>query len=1107
MSFHLNSICVGSWFLYSVSSLLISVFFSSVLLSVIMGFFRYRFLWLICLFLGENTRPGQTLQERRGAGELSKKRQFENATTSEATEQYNFQIGTDLVNEWRVFQNWACNAPQVRREATTAFTETVEGSQVDRVLLIGGLASVGSLNYRHSYLNTTWVYYEETNSWRVADNLSARRPGSRSISLVTVCNEYVIQRPAFVRNSTWIFLVKTKEWQQVPLDGESPSSKSYVSSNLGYGVVYVAVRDTHTACHCRQAVIFVPCGSHHYNISSMHQLICVNDSDRMSYRWTTISAKHPGYPVEIICQSVISSASKEMILAIVNGCLWYYNVHVATWTPTTSCTHAQLPAYKSLLSTAITEVEQNVRSYTFLDLLNLRVICLSLSNLPATSERILGNGPSLSRVYSTRTLSNNQFLAYEKEEYYSCGSSKWSLKRENASAIWTWSRLSATVKFPYSLLFFTITSMRHHNFYQLISERDTVSKTRYHLLWVLDLNLMRWQVMQRFNENEVIFDRRSVSTWLEEDLWLIVSRYHTTVIKSMEPLRKIINPISMSRTAFFTLVAVNLTSALLFGGWTEKQNSGFNDLWHFSSTTGAWNEIKLDRPGTLIPSPRYNHAAAVVNSEMFVFGGNNGSDVCLNDLWKFNMRKGKWSIVSSRNPGPLLVGMQPCITTVVAQAGHLWIAVGCGKFYVRSGSCANSEIQIWMFIVHLEMWEHLTITQPEELRTFLLLNLFFWRGYLLRLGSPARSLFYMKVGCPTGLASRNISNVACDICEIRFYADLQSQSCLPCPKGTTTKKQRSSSVSDCNVCVQGYCQHGRCLVVTTDSSQSPYCQCEVGFTGSRCQYATYYYITLGVILFVVAIALSLAIIWYIRRKRKRNERALRQQIEQLNEVWQIGWEEVTVEEEIGGGASGRILLAQYRDLPVAVKMLKANDDPEVSLNFAKEIKFMQTMRHPNIVLFLGAGRTAPPEQPFLVLEFTRRGSLRKVLDDDDIFLSNRRKLDFAVDASKGMTFLHNLNPPRIHRDLKSENLLVSESWVVKVADFGLGRPFSSENTRQPVRRKRCLFVKKKSLAQPLLQTTEELSLDGIGTARWSAPELSRGDQYDGSVDVYRYTDQ
>ena len=135
----------------------------------------------------------------------------------------------------------------------------------------------------------------------------------------------------------------------------------------------------------------------------------------------------------------------------------------------------------------------------------------------------------------------------------------------------------------------------------------------------------------------------------------------------------------------------------------------------------------------------------------------------------------------------------------------------------------------------------------------------------------------------------------------------------------------------------------------------------------------------------------------------------------------------------------------------------------------------------------------------------RRGSLRHVLDDEGIQLTTRRKIQFATDVAKGMKFLHNLDPPRLHRDLKGENLLVSESWVVKVADFGLGRPAEADR-RQPRSdtKPRRSLTRSTSMTVPLLNMGGDMSFDGIGTARWSAPELSRRQRYDGSVDVYRY---
>nr|CAD1818086.1 unnamed protein product [Ananas comosus var. bracteatus] len=100
---------------------------------------------------------------------------------------------------------------------------------------------------------------------------------------------------------------------------------------------------------------------------------------------------------------------------------------------------------------------------------------------------------------------------------------------------------------------------------------------------------------------------------------------------------------------------------------------------------------------------------------------------------------------------------------------------------------------------------------------------------------------------------------------------------------------------------------------------------------------------------------------------------------------------------------------------------------------------MKSLRHPNIVLFMGAV-TEPPNLS-IVTEYLSRGSLYRLLHNSSAreVLDERRRLNMAFDVAKGMNYLHRRNPPIVHRDLKSPNLLVDKKYTVKVCDFGLSR--------------------------------------------------------------------
>jgi LRR receptor-like serine/threonine-protein kinase FLS2 len=155
----------------------------------------------------------------------------------------------------------------------------------------------------------------------------------------------------------------------------------------------------------------------------------------------------------------------------------------------------------------------------------------------------------------------------------------------------------------------------------------------------------------------------------------------------------------------------------------------------------------------------------------------------------------------------------------------------------------------------------------------------------------------------------------------------------------------------------------------------------------------------------------------------------------------------------------------------------------------REAKMMLAVRHPCIVSFHGAGILASGS-PFLVTEFMELGSLRRVLDTQEIAWDV--KLRIAAEVARGMALVHALG--RMHRDLKADNILMTTDMHAKIADFGTAglltmavsiSATASEDVESDVR-----------------TTTQRTK--GVGTPLWMAPEMIAGKKYDAKVDVYSY---
>ncbi|KAF8723556.1 hypothetical protein HU200_021509 [Digitaria exilis] len=188
--------------------------------------------------------------------------------------------------------------------------------------------------------------------------------------------------------------------------------------------------------------------------------------------------------------------------------------------------------------------------------------------------------------------------------------------------------------------------------------------------------------------------------------------------------------------------------------------------------------------------------------------------------------------------------------------------------------------------------------------------------------------------------------------------------------------------------------------------------------------------------------------------------------------FEIQWEDLT----LGERSFGEVYRGEWHGTEVAVKKFLQQDISSDALEeFRTEVGIMRRLRHPNVVLFMGAVTRVPHLS--IVTEFLPRGSLFRLIHRPNNQLDERRRLRMALDVARGMNYLHNSTPVIVHRDLKSPNLLVDKNWVVKVCDFGLSR--IKHNT----------FLSSRSTA---------------GTAEWMAPEVLRNEPSDEKCDVFSY---
>ena len=147
--------------------------------------------------------------------------------------------------------------------------------------------------------------------------------------------------------------------------------------------------------------------------------------------------------------------------------------------------------------------------------------------------------------------------------------------------------------------------------------------------------------------------------------------------------------------------------------------------------------------------------------------------------------------------------------------------------------------------------------------------------------------------------------------------------------------------------------------------------------------------------------------------------------------------------EISRGGNGSVYAGELEGRPIAVKKIhgvlleavRGGQGDAVLNDFRSECKRLESITHPLIVGFKGAFYDQHSSEPLLVMERMEQ-DLRDLLNTQKGTLSYCRQLQLCLDVAKGLHFLHNQDPPLIHRDLSAKNVFLDKSGRAKIGDLG-----------------------------------------------------------------------
>ncbi|KAJ3996008.1 Pkinase-domain-containing protein [Lentinula boryana] len=175
--------------------------------------------------------------------------------------------------------------------------------------------------------------------------------------------------------------------------------------------------------------------------------------------------------------------------------------------------------------------------------------------------------------------------------------------------------------------------------------------------------------------------------------------------------------------------------------------------------------------------------------------------------------------------------------------------------------------------------------------------------------------------------------------------------------------------------------------------------------------------------------------------------------------------------KVGQGASGHVYVAKTlaTGKKVAIKEMDLSHQPRKEL-IVNEILVMQESQHPNIVNFLNSYLVKSNEL-WVVMEYMEGGALTDIIENNTLQEDQISSISF--ETCKGLTHLHSQHI--IHRDIKSDNVLLDSHGRVKITDFGFCAKLTDQKSKRATM---------------------------VGTPYWMAPEVVKQKEYGAKVDIW-----